>query len=169
MPTPSIVGVMSGVVVRPTRAAIIAGMTTVGHARATTGGMRWGRIVVGGILLEGVLLLIALPILAFVPNPFSGTAPAGADFTAFYAWVAAACFAAGLLGGAWVGRTGGSPAALQGALAGIVATLIYLGICSVPPNTIAIAAAAYGPTVFIGINALRIIGATVGATFASRR
>ena len=144
-------------------------MTAVGHARVSTSRMRWGRIIVGGILLEGGLLVIAVPILAFVPNPFSGPATGGADFTAFYASVAAACFVAGLLGGAWVSRAVVSARVLHGALSGIIATLIYLAICSVPPNSIAMVAAGYGLAVFIAINTLRIAGATVGAAFAGRR
>ena len=57
-------------------------MVTVGQAHATTGGMRWGRVVIGGFLLEGVLLLITVPVLAFVSiNAFRITgATVGAAF-----------------------------------------------------------------------------------------
>ena len=143
-------------------------MERVENPRITTP-IRWGRIIVGGILLESLLLVLAVPLLAFVANPFSGTAAATADFTAFYASVGVACFVAGLLGGLWVGRPLVKTKALHGALAGIVATLIYLALCSVPPNSIGLVVTSYGLAVFIAINILRIAGAAVGATVAPRR
>jgi hypothetical protein len=45
--------------------------------------------------------------------------------------------------------------------------LIYLAVCSIPPNTIAMVIAGYGATRFWLFNALRLAGAVAGAT-ASR-
>src|SRR3712207_3238531 len=118
--------------------------------------IRWGRAVVGGILLEAVLLVAAIPLLAIVDNPFAESA--AGDFTVFFVAVAVACFLAGGLGGAWVGRRLTSRFALHGMLAGVVATAIYLAICSIPPNTIPAVAAAYGAFWFSLLNGLRILG-----------
>jgi len=58
---------------------------------------------------------------------------------------------------------------LHGALTGIVATAIYLGICSIPPTTIPAVVAAYGPFWFFLANGLRIVGASLGAASRARR
>jgi hypothetical protein len=138
--------------------------------RATTGQIRWGRIVIGAVLIEAVLIAIAVPLLAAVDNPFAGAAEgAGGDFTIFFVSVAAACFAIGWLVGAWVARPLSSRFGLHGALTGIVATAIYLAICSIPPTTIAAVMAAYGPFWFFVANGLRIAGSMLGAAYQGRR
>jgi hypothetical protein len=48
-------------------------------------------------------------------------------------------------------------------------TLIYLGICSIPPTTIAAVIAGYGPFWFFLSNGLRIVGATTGAAYRGRQ
>jgi hypothetical protein len=140
---------------------------TMRPAITTTGGMRWARIVIGGVLIEAALIVAAVPLLGFVANPFAPGAQGSGDFTIFFATVTVACFVAGALGGWWVARPLSSQFVVHGALTGIVATTIYLGICSIPPTTIA--AAGYGPFWFFLANGLRIVGASLGAGYYARR
>ena len=133
---------------------------------APSAGIRWGRVVIGAVLLEALLIVAAIPLLGFVANPLApGAENASGDYTIFFATVAAACFLVGALLGWWVARPLTSQLALHGALTGIVATAIYLAICSIPPTTIAAVAAAYGPFWFFLANGLRIAGATFGAAY----
>src|SRR5688572_20181999 len=136
----------------------------------TTHGLRWGRIVVGAILLEAALIVAAIPLLGFVANPLApGAQNASGDFTIFFVSVTVACFVVGALAGWWVARPLSSQFMLHGALTGIVATTIYLGICSIPPTTIAAVVAGYGSFWFFLANGLRIIGASLGAASRRRR
>jgi hypothetical protein len=126
--------------------------------------------VIGAVLIEAALVAIAVPLLALVPNPLvAGATGASGDFTGFFASVAAACFAAGAFFGWWVARPLSSKFVLHGALTGIVATAIYLAICSIPPTTIAAVVAAYGPFWFLVANGLRIVGSGLGAAYHGRR
>lgn len=135
---------------------------SVPHASVPT--FRWGRVIVGGLLIEAVLLVLAVPLIGLLDNPFveSGADGAG-DFTAFFVLVAVMCAVAGVIGGRWVARPLAGSRALHGALAGVAATTIYLAICSIPPNTVAAVVAAYGPIWFVFINGLRIAGSAFGA------
>ena len=137
---------------------------------ATAAGIRWGRIVIGAVLLEAVLIVAAIPLLGFVANPLApGAQNASGDYTIFFVAVAAACFVVGTLLGWWVARPLSSRLVLHGALTGIVATVIYLAICSIPPTTIPSVVAAYGPFWFFLANGLRIAGSTLGAAVQGRR
>jgi Kef-type K+ transport system membrane component KefB len=140
------------------------------HVAASAGRVRWGRIVIGASLLEAVLIVAAVPLLGFVANPLApGAQNTSGDYTIFFVSVAAACFVVGTLLGWWVARPLTSQFALHGALTGIVATVIYLAICSIPPTTIPAVVAAYGPFWFFLANGLRIVGATLGAASHRRR
>ena len=144
--------------------------TKQGQNVTTIGRIRSGRIVVGAVLLEAVLIVAAIPLLGFVANPLApGAQSASGDYTIFFVSVAVACFVVGVLAGWWVARPLSSQFMLHGALTGIVATAIYLGICSIPPTTIAAVVAAYGPFWFFLANGLRIIGATLGAAYHGRK
>jgi hypothetical protein len=134
---------------------------------ATGGGLRWGRILIGAVLIEALLIALAVPLLGFVDNPLAPGAQGSGDFTIFFVSVALACFGAGALFGWWVTRPLSSQFALHGALTGIVATVIYLGLCSIPPTTIPAVIAAYGPFWFFTANGLRIAGAILGGAFTS--
>ena len=132
--------------------------------------IRWGRIVIGAVLLEAVLIAAAVPLLGFVPNPLApGAQNASGNYTMFFALVTGACFVVGALLGWWVARPLRFQFILHGALTGIVATAIYLAICSIPPTTIPAVVAAYGPFWFFLANGLRIVGATLGASSHARR
>ena len=145
--------------------------TTVHSEIATpTAGIRWGRIVIGAVLLEAVLIVAAAPLLGFVANPLApGAQNASGDYTIFFASVAVACFAIGALLGWWVARPLTSQFVRHGALTGVVATGIYLAICSIPPTTISAVVAAYGPFWFLLANGLRIVGTSLGAWSHARR
>jgi hypothetical protein len=137
---------------------------------ASPGRIRWGRIVIGAVLLEAALIVAAAPLLGFIANPLApGAQNASGDYTIFFVSVTLACFIVGGLLGWWVTRPLSSQFVLHGTLTGIVATVIYLGICSIPPTTIAAVAAAYGPFWFFFANGLRIVGATLGAAYRGRR
>ena len=134
-----------------------------------TSPIRWGRVALGAVLLETLLIVTAVPLLGFVANPLApGAQNASGDYTIFFVTVAAACFLVGALLGWWVARPLSSQFALHGALTGVVATVIYLAICSIPPTTIAAVVAAYGPFWFLTANGLRIVGATLGAASHGR-
>lgn len=140
------------------------------HIATSAGRIRWGRIAIGAVLLEAVLIVAAIPLLGFVANPLApGAQSASGDYTIFFVSVAVACFVVGALAGWWVARPLSSQFMLHGVLTGIVATAIYLGICSIPPTTIAAVVAAYGPFWFFLANGLRIIGATLGAAYLGRK
>jgi hypothetical protein len=144
--------------------------TTTQRQNVTTAGrIRWGRIVVGAVLLEAVLIVAAIPLLGFVANPLApGAQSASGDYTMFFVSVTVACFVVGALAGWWVARPLSSQFMLHGALTGIVATAIYLAICSIPPTTIPAVVAAYGPFWFFLANGVRIAGATLGAASHER-
>jgi hypothetical protein len=140
------------------------------HVAASAGRVRWGRIVIGASLLEAVLIVAAVPLLGFVANPLApGAQNTSGDYTIFFVSVAAASFVVGTLLGWWVARPLTSQFTLHGALTGIVATAIYLAICSIPPTTIPAVVAAYGPFWFFLATGLRIVGATLGAASHRRR
>ena len=140
------------------------------HIATSAGRIRWGRIAIGAVLLEAVLIAAAIPLLGFVANPLApGAQNASGDYTIFFVSVAVACFVVGTLAGWWVARPLSSQFMLHGALTGIVATAIYLAICSIPPTTIPAVVAAYGPFWFFLANGLRIIGATLGAAYHGRK
>jgi putative membrane protein (TIGR04086 family) len=111
--------------------------------------MRWGRIVAGGFLAE-VLLMGAV-----LPGFFLGSEPA-------VIWTAVigspiVTFLAAL----WAARRLESRLALQGALVGLAAMLIFL----VPM----LLAGADQPTVYWLAHGLKVLGGLCGGTFAARR
>jgi len=139
--------------------------TAISQTAAADQRMRWGRIVIGAVLLEVVLVALAVPLLPLVDNPLTGGAPdPSKDFTIFFLVVSAVACAVGALAGWWVARPLSQRFVLHGAATGVVATVIYLGICSIPPGTIPKAVAAYGTFWFLVANGLRIIGAVLGAS-----
>ena len=102
------------------------------HIATSAGQIRWGRIVIGAVLLEAVLIVAAIPLLGFVANPLApGAQNASGDYTIFFVSVTVACFVVGALAGWWVARPLSSQFMLHGALTGIVATAIYLLVLTV--------------------------------------
>ena len=141
--------------------------TTAGRPTPTIASrLRWGRIVAGAVAIEVLLIAAAIPMFAFFDNPFvEGAGNETASYTPIFVTISAACFVIGALCGHWVARPLSSQVALHGLLVGILATTLYLAIASIPPNTIAAVAAAYGAFWFVLANGLRIAGAVAGAAY----
>ena len=112
--------------------------------------MSWGRIIAGAILLELALIVVFVPLLAIY------------DIATLGPYVAAGCVVFGFAFGWWTVRKVRSRRLLHATLVGVVATLIYLGLCATQPGGIATVAAAYGTTLFVLGNGLRILGAAAG-------
>jgi hypothetical protein len=117
----------------------------------------WGRIVLGAFLLEAVLLVTLVPLV-----PIFGQ-------MVFFVAVPIGCFVFGFLFGMWVARKLRSGFILHGALMGILATLLYLGLCATQPGSIPAVVAVYGLFLFLLSNGLRIAGCIAGAFAQGRR
>jgi hypothetical protein len=132
-------------------------------------GIRWGRVALAAFLMELLLAIVLTPVGLVFGSPFiAGSGGPSPDFTVFFVSVAAGCLVAGALFGRWVARPLSSQFALHGLLAGVGGTLIYLAMCSIPPSNIPAVIAGYGPFWFFLSNGLRIVGATMGATYRGR-
>lgn len=132
------------------------------------GGLRYGRIVIGAILLEVVLFAVLVPFGMVVGAQAVGGPGGGSRDTAFFAAVAIGCLAFGYLAGRLVVRGVASRRVVHGFLTGLVATAIYLAVCTFSAAGLAAAIAAYGPLLFWSNNLLRIVGTTAGAAHARR-
>ena len=123
----------------------------------------WVRVLLGGFLIEAVLLIVLL----------GGFAAAGVDIangvsTASAVIIGVGCFAAAFVIVLWLGRGIESHLVLHGFLMGLVATLIYIGLVAGSGQMTA-ALAAYGPATFVTVNAVRIVGAVCGGVACERR
>jgi putative membrane protein (TIGR04086 family) len=109
--------------------------------------MRWGRIVVGGVMAEGALILAIVPLgLRLGENFLHYTAPPGSFITCF-------------LGALWVCRRVEARFILQGTLVGVVAALIYVALTRAQPE----------PAAYILAHALKLVGGACGGFVAQRR
>ena len=118
--------------------------------------IHWGRIVVGGILIEVALIALTLPIFLF------------ADMQVVLAIIAPTCFVVAFAISWWLLRRVRSRAALHGFLIGIVATVIYLALVFGQFGSLKPVIEMYGPFLFVLGNGLRILGAVAGGVFAQR-
>src|SRR5262249_25336413 len=109
--------------------------------------IRWGRIIGGGFLVELALFAIAIPVFAL-----------GAQGSLNYI-VPPAAFIASIFGGVWVARKPPGRPVLHGTLAGVVATLIYLGLSFGQPESAA----------YIAAHGLKILGGAAGGFVSSKR
>lgn len=132
--------------------------------------IRWGRILLAAILLEIALFAVAVPVGLVFGNPMAAQ-PGGppVDPTVYNIVVALACFVLGAAFGAWAVSRATSGFALQGLLVGLVAMVIYLGLCSLAPGGIAAVIEGYGLTLFLIFNALRTLGCIAGAMYRGVR
>jgi hypothetical protein len=119
--------------------------------------MRWGRIIGGALLLELVLILVLVPPLQFLGPakviPFAGPVVLIVGF--LVTW--------------WILRKVPQRAVLNGALIGILATIIYILMCMANPQGISSVVAMYGTAFFIIANGLRIVGCTAGGYYLARK
>jgi putative membrane protein (TIGR04086 family) len=109
--------------------------------------MHWGRIVVGGSLAEVALILAIVPLGLRLGDSFLHyTAPPGSFVTCF-------------VGALWVGRGVRSRFILHGALVGVVAAVIYVGLTRAQPE----------PWAYIVAHALKLLGGACGGFVMARR
>ena len=110
-------------------------------------GIHWGRILLGGLLAEVALILAIVPLGLRLGDKFLHyTAPPGSFVMCF-------------LGALWVCRRIESHFILQGALVGVVATLIYIALTRAQPE----------PFAYIVAHALKLVGGACGGFVARRR
>jgi hypothetical protein len=112
--------------------------------------IHWKRVILGALLLEVVLLVTLVP-LSFV------------NITLFLTAVPIGVFAFGYLVSWWILRKVPLAPILHGALIGIVATAMYLGLVFAQPGGFAAAVATYGVPLFWFSQAMRIAGCVAGA------
>jgi putative membrane protein (TIGR04086 family) len=111
--------------------------------------MRWGRIIAGGFLAEVVLIVVAIPSLAFGDqNILNWVAVIGSAVTS--------CGA-----GIWVARRVDSRFVVHGALTGLAAALIYI--------TLIVASGQTQPLIYWVAHGFKIAGGAAGGMFVARR
>lgn len=111
--------------------------------------IRWLRVMAGGLLLEVVLIVTLVPLI-FV------------NMTLFLIAVPIGVVVFGYLVTRWILRKVASARVLHGALIGIVATAVYLGLVFAQPGGYASVVAIYGAPLFWLCNVLRIAGCVAG-------
>jgi hypothetical protein len=109
--------------------------------------LRWGRIVIGAILMEVALIAVAVPLNLL-----------GALDLLLYI-VAPACLIAAFVFGLWTARGATSNFILHGALVGVLASLIYIALTW--NQTL--------PLVYHLSHLLKIIGGAAGGALAARQ
>ena len=110
-------------------------------------GIRWGRILLGGLLAEVSLILAIVPLGLRLGDKFLHyTAPPGSFVMCF-------------LGALWVARRMESSFILHGTLVGVVAALIYVALTRAQPE----------PFAYIVAHALKLVGGACGGFFAQGR
>src|SRR5215813_3497349 len=121
--------------------------------------IHWGRIVVGAIALELALIIVLVPLLSRV------------NMSIFLALSVLPVFALAFAWGWWVVRKIQKGYVFHATATGILATLMYLGLCLTNPDGgIRGVVAMYGPFFFVFGNLLRIFGcATGGYMYQVRR
>ena len=109
--------------------------------------IRWGRIVIGGVLTEVALIAVAIPIRIVA-----------GDAVLLYV-VAPACLAAAFVFGLWTARRVDANFILHGALVGVVASLLYIALTW--NQTL--------PMLYHLSHGLKVIGGAAGGAFAARQ
>ena len=136
-------------------------------AHASVDGIRWLRVIVGGILLEFALVAVLVPIGAiFGTPPGLGTNQTG-HYAVFLTAVSMGCFVLGWMAGWLVVRSVSAHRSVHGLLVGVVATTFYLVMTSlVQQDGLSAAIAGYGAVHFWATQVLRIAGCTLGGCSA---
>ena len=117
--------------------------------------LQWGRILVGGLLVEIALILVFIPLLSV------------ADITTLMPFIMIGVFVLGFVISWWIVKRVKGRHVLHGTLIGIFATLLYIVLCMAQPDGIAAVVAMYGPTLFVLGQLLRILGCAAGG-YAAR-
>jgi hypothetical protein len=108
------------------------------------------RIILGALLLEVVLIVTLVPLSLINTTLFLTAVPIGA-------------FGFGYLVCWWILRKVASARILRGALIGVVATAMYLGLVAAQPGGFAAAIVMYGVPLFWFCQAMRLAGCVAGA------
>jgi hypothetical protein len=109
--------------------------------------LRWGRILVGGFLAELLVFAIVFPVLYLFGQ------------RAFLASILIASAVMPFIFAVWVGRRVESYFVLHGALVGLVAALIYMGLAWGQPQ----------PLLYKIAHGFKVVGGVAGGVVASRR
>ena len=109
--------------------------------------LKWGRIIVGGFLAELAVFAIVFPVLYLFGQQ------------AFLASILMASAAMPFIFALWVGRRIESRFLLHGALVGLVAALVYMGLAWGQPQ----------PLLYKIAHGLKVVGGIAGGMVASRR
>ena len=113
--------------------------------------IHWGRIVVGAIALELALIIVFVPLLSRV------------DMSILAPIIGVGCFVFAFAWGWWVVRRIQGRYVFHATATGVLATLMYLGLCLANPDGgIRAVVAMYGPIYFVFGNMLRILGCAAG-------
>jgi hypothetical protein len=124
------------------------------HALQSSTKLRWGWIVAGAVILEVALILLFIPMLRFT------------DISTIAPFAGIGTLVLGFLVSWWVVRKVPGRRLLHGALIGILATIIYVGLCMMNPDGgLASVVAMYGRVLFVVGNGLRIVGTVAGAWY----
>jgi hypothetical protein len=118
--------------------------------------IHWMRIVLGALLLEVILAVVLIPI-SFVNE------------TLFFTLVPIGAFGFGYLVTRWLLRRLTAGWLLHGALVGVVATVMYVGLTLLAPGGYSAVVDSYGAPLFYLSNVLRIGGCLAGGLHAQRR
>jgi uncharacterized membrane protein HdeD (DUF308 family) len=108
--------------------------------------LRWGRVLVGGLLAELLVIAIVFPVLALFGQQ------------AFLASILIASAVMPFIFAVWVGRRVESRFVLHGALVGVVAALVYMGLAWGQPQ----------PLLYKIAHVFKVIGGVAGGVVASR-
>lgn len=114
---------------------------------ANSAKIHWGRVLIGGFLAELLVFVVVFPVRHFFGQQ------------AFLASILIASAAMPFVFALWACRRVESLFALHGALVGLVAALIYLGLARGQPQ----------PPLYKVAHGLKIVGGIAGGIVASRR
>lgn len=134
-------------------------------ATFSSSGIRWPRVIAGGILLEFALIAVLVPIGAVFGAPPGLGSNVTQNAAVYLTAVPVACFVLGYCAGWIVARKVSARFLAHGLLVGIVATAFYLIMSSLNPRGGGVprVMAAYGTIHFLATQILRIAGCTLGA------
>ena len=131
--------------------------------------IRWGRVVLAAILLEVAITAVVLPFGLMYGNPLDARPGLPLNTTPYFVAAGVGCAFLGFLFGFWAAAKASSRIALHGLLVGIVATLVYVGLCSLAPGGLPAVIAAYSPALFGLFNVLRILGCWAGGMYCASK
>ncbi len=121
-------------------------------------GIRWGRALVGALLLELLLAVVSVPFVAL-----------GQDSLLVDIVLPAAAVAA-VLAGMWTARRAAS-AVLNGAMVGVIAIALYVVlavVASLPRPELADFTTTLSP-IYLATHAVKVVGGAVGGWLVARR